>query len=85
MEAPVVLPSDEPLSPEAARTVTPIVEASWHAELSALRDCSVQESSGPPPTDRNNRRLPLRVVHGSRDSVDEALIGVGRKIGGDLR
>src|SRR5580700_2697162 len=45
---PLVLPSDEPLSPDAASTVTPIVEASWHAELSASRDCAVQESSGPP-------------------------------------
>ncbi len=45
---PIALPSDEPLSPDAASTVTPIVEASWHAELSALRDCAVQESSGPP-------------------------------------
>src|SRR5580704_4962180 len=45
---PLVLPSVEPLSPDAASTVTPIVEASWHAELRALRDWAVQESSGPP-------------------------------------
>src|SRR5580693_2956792 len=45
---PLVLPSVEPLSPEAARTVTPSVDASWQAELRALRDCAVQESSGPP-------------------------------------
>ena len=43
-----MLPSDDPLSPDAARTVTPIVEASSHAEFSASRDCSVHESSGPP-------------------------------------
>src|SRR5215472_5955894 len=45
---PLVLPSDEPSSPDAARTVTPILEASWHAEFSASRDCAVQEFSGPP-------------------------------------
>ena len=37
-----------PLSPEAARIVTPNVAASWQTELSAFRDCSVHEFSGPP-------------------------------------
>jgi hypothetical protein len=41
-------PSVEPLSPDAARTVTPMVDASWQAELSALRDWAVQESSDRP-------------------------------------
>src|SRR5580704_17181819 len=45
---PSVLPSDEPSSPAATSTVTPIVDASWHAEFSASRDCSVHELSGPP-------------------------------------
>src|SRR5271154_1144672 len=45
---PSALPSEDPSSPDATRTVTPIVDASSHAEFSASRDCSVQESSGPP-------------------------------------
>ncbi len=43
-----MLPSDAPSSPDAARTVTPIVAPSSHAEFSASRDCAVHEFSGPP-------------------------------------
>src|SRR5271155_4473264 len=45
---PSVVPSELPLSPDAAKTVTPMVEASSHAEFSASRDCAVHELSGPP-------------------------------------
>ena len=45
---PLETPSVEPSSPEAASTVTPMVEASSHAELNALSACCVQELSGPP-------------------------------------
>ena len=48
MSAPFVEPSEAPLSPEATSTVTPMVAASWQAEFSVLRACSVHEFSGPP-------------------------------------
>src|ERR1700735_800947 len=41
-------PSVEPLSPEAARTVTPTVPASWQAALKEFMACCVHELSGPP-------------------------------------
>src|ERR1700735_863958 len=41
-------PPVEPLSPEAARTVTPMVAASWQAALKEFIACCVHELSGPP-------------------------------------
>ena len=83
--APLALPSDEPSSPDAARTLTPIIDASWHAELSAFRDCSVQEFSGPPQLIEMIEGFSVSVVHGRGDGVDESLIRVRREIRGDLR
>ena len=48
MGVPLDAPSVEPSSPDAARMVTPMVDASSHAELNALSACCVQELSGPP-------------------------------------
>src|SRR5260370_972415 len=45
---PSVRPSVEPLSPEATQTVTPSVVASSRSVLNSVRDCWVQEDSGPP-------------------------------------
>src|SRR5271155_4023398 len=45
---PLDVPSVEPSSPEAARMVTPMVEASSQAELNEVSACCVQEDSGPP-------------------------------------
>src|SRR6185312_6243248 len=45
---PSVTPSVEPLSPDAAQTVTPSAAAAGNASSYAVIDCGVKRSSGPP-------------------------------------